>query len=62
MELATLLEMLYKVPRNRMQVGFGVVQEETQTPTTRIGTVKGTTHNPLAHIFLLETMMLWTLL
>jgi len=61
MELATLLEALDRIlNRSRILVGFGVDLEETQIPIIRIGTDKGTVHNLLAHVFLLETMMLWT--
>jgi len=61
MELVTLLEALDKTPsRNRMLAGFGVALGETPTPTTRIGVVKEIAHNPLVHVFLLETTMQWT--
>ena len=61
MGLTTLLEALDRVlNRSRILVGFGIVPEETQTPITKTGADKETAHSPHAHIFLLETMMLWT--
>jgi len=61
MGLATLLEMLVKIPnRSRTLVGFGVTLGETPTPTTKTGADKVIEHNPLALVSLPEMMTPWT--